>query len=256
MPDFIIIGAQRAGTTSLFNYLIQHPQILAPESKETHFFDNEFQTGKHNFERGLPWYLSFFPRRKSLKNIKKTFEATPAYIFNPLVPKKIFDVLPKVKLIAILRNPTNRALSHYFLQKRKGREKLPLLDALKSEEERLEPIIRMKDFNSKAYRHFSYKSRGIYINQIERLLKYFPRKQLLIINNENLLIKRVETLKKVFDFIGIDSKINIHNSIDLEPDNVAYYKNEVPSEVYQYLNNFFCPYNEALYKLLGEDFGW
>ncbi len=186
----------------------------------------------------------------------KTFEATPTYIFNPLVPKRIFDLLPKVKLIAILRNPTNRAISHYFMQKRKGNEKLPILEALKAEEKRLAPIIEEKDFSCKGFRHFSYKNRGIYIEQIERYLNFFPRDQLLIINSENLLTKRAETLKNIFDFIGIDSKTNIVNSIDLEPDNVAYYKSKVSPEVYEYLNSFFRPYNKALFKLLGENFGW
>ena len=256
MPEFIIIGVQKSGTTSLFNYLIQHPQILPPERKEIHFFDGEFQAGKNNFEKGIAWYQSFFSRKTSLKNNKKTFEATPVYIFNPLVPKRIFDIIPKVKLIAVLRNPTNRALSHYFMQKRKGREKLPLFSALKSEDERLEPVISKKEFNSKTFKYFSYKSRGIYINQIENYLKYFPRKQLLIINSESLLIKRVETLKKVFDFVGINSDFNINNFINIELDNVSYYENEVPFEVYEYLDNFFRPYNDALFKLIGENFGW
>ena len=253
LPDFIIIGAQKAGTTSLFSYLSQHPQILHPACKEIHFFDGDISPGENNFDKGESWYRSNFPRKKNVGANRITFEATPIYLFNPLVPKRIFDLIPKVKLIIILRNPTERALSHYFLEKRMNQESLPILEALKIEEKRLESVIKKEDYRSKAFRYHSYKSRGIYKDQIARYLKYFSRNQLLIISSEKLLNDRQNTLKQIFDFVEVDRKFEVKN---LTLHNVANHKKPIEPEVYEYLDNYFRPYNEELYKLVGENFGW
>ena len=119
-PNFLIIGAQRCGTTSLYNYLIQHPQIVPSSKKEVHFFDL-------NFHLGQSWYEKHFPEVSD--NIL-TGEASPYYIFHPLCPKRIFDYDPSVKLIVILRNPIDRAYSHYRHIVRLGHEPLKFEDAL------------------------------------------------------------------------------------------------------------------------------
>ena len=253
LPDFIIIGTQKAGTTSLYAYLCQHPQILSPASKETHFFDGDILPGEDKFEKGEPWYRSHFPRKSTLGIDKKTFEATPFYLFNPLVPKRIFDLIPKVKLIVLLRNPTERAISHFFLEQRKKRESLPILEAMMAEDSRLESIIKKKEYRDKAFRYYTYKSRGLYKEQIERYFDYFSRKQILIIDSEKLSTDTNNTLKKVFEFLDVNTKISINN---LAKHNVAQNKTQVEPEVYEYLNNYFRPRNEELYKLIGKDFGW
>jgi hypothetical protein len=253
LPDFIIIGAQKCGTTSLYKYLIQHPQILPSLKKEVHFFDGGLDPGVDNFEKGTPWYSSHFPARINMKAAQKTFEATPAYIFNPLAAKRIYDLIPQVKLIALLRNPTERAISHYFQEKRKGMESLPILEALEKEETRLETSIKAKDYKSDIFRRYSYKSRGLYRNQLDRYIEHFPLKQILIIPSEEFFARPDSSLTRVCEFIGVDKAFKIP---DLEARNVASNRHEIEPKVYEYLNNFFLPNNQALYELVGEDYGW
>lgn len=128
-PDFIIIGAQKGGTSSLFSYLKQHSQLQLPDKKEIHFFDNDYQ-------KGVNWYRSHFPM-KIFDNIK-TGEATPYYLFHPHAPQRIFQHCPKVKLIVMLRNPTDRAYSHYMMQNKRKIDPLPTFEeAIDAEESRL-----------------------------------------------------------------------------------------------------------------------
>src|ERR1041384_7789414 len=130
LPDFIIIGAQKAGTSSLFFYLAQHPQLVGSFIKEVHFFDGGMKPGIDNFAKGEPWYRAHFPLRKDLGPTHKTFEASPCYIFNPLAPIRIHDLLPDVKIVALLRNPVDRAISQYFQERRRNREPLEITEAL------------------------------------------------------------------------------------------------------------------------------
>jgi len=181
LPDFIIIGAQKSGTSSLYYYLIQHPQLLPSFRKETHFFDGGKCPSVDNFEKGQAWYRAHFPLRKNISNNQKTFEASPLYIFNPLAPRRIYDLVPEVKIIALLRNPTERAISHYFKEKRKNWESLSIYEALQEEEKRLESVIKEKDYKNDIFIHHSYKSRGLYKDQLERYLNYFPWQQILVI---------------------------------------------------------------------------
>ena len=136
LPDFIVIGCQKCATTSLYDYLIQHPNISSATEKEIHFFDS-------NYNVGITWYRSFFPTvfSKQFSKLRKekfvTGEASPMYIFNPIVSKRILSILPNVKLIAILRNPIDRAYSHYNMQVKNGYETLSFEEAIKNEEKRI-----------------------------------------------------------------------------------------------------------------------
>ncbi|HEY9295730.1 MAG TPA: sulfotransferase domain-containing protein, partial [Phormidium sp.] len=159
-PDFIIIGAQKCGTTSLYEYLIQHPQILAASKKEVHFFDL-------NFAKGVDWYRQQF-KPVSQKSI--TGEASPYYIFHPLVPQRIYQLFPQVKLIVLLRNPVERAISHYYHEVRLGFEDLGLEDAIAQEPARLEgetaKILADETYYSYNHQHYTYLSRGVYVEQL------------------------------------------------------------------------------------------
>ncbi len=141
-PDFLIIGSQRSGTTSLHAYLKQHPQIIPAIKKEIYFFDGGLDPDEDTYSKGESWYRAHFPKLKSIRKDQQVFEATPLNIFNPLAPQRIAQSIPKVKLIAILRNPTERAISHYFHEKWRGRESLAILDAFIAEEYRLETIFK------------------------------------------------------------------------------------------------------------------
>lgn len=246
LPHFIIIGAMKGGTTSLFWYLSQHPQILDRFGEEIHFFN------KH-FARGPQWYRAHFPLRKRVSTGRITGEATPQYAFNPLVPKRIHELVPGAKLIAILRNPTERAISHYFHEVKKRREPLPLLEALHAEEKRLEKILRANDFTNPVYFHASYKKRGIYWEQLRRFMQYFPARQLLVLSSEEMFSAPHETVRQIFRFLGVDENCRVR---DMKPKNVGWNRKEVAPEVYEYLNDYFSRHNQELYALLGRNFHW
>ena len=253
LPDFIIIGAQKSGTSSLYAYLGQHPQLLPSYRKEVHFFDGGSHSTTDNFEKGQAWYRAHFPSRKNMSPFSKTFEATPRYMVHPLVPKRMVDLVPEVKIIAVLRNPTERAISHYFYSKGRGRELLPIKEALQEEEKRLESVLKNKDYRNKFFRHYSYKSRGLYKMQIDRYLNYFPWQQILILSSEEFFREPDNTLRRVFDFVQVDTGFKVK---DLKHHNVANNRSAVDSDVYEYLDNYFLPHNQALYALTGSDYGW
>lgn len=248
-PNFIIIGAQRSGTSSLFSYLIQHPQIVGSVTKEVHYFD------KH-FEKGPDWYRSNFPLQL-INEHALIGEATPSYLYYPEVPQRISNLLPEVKLIAILRNPTERAISQYFYTVKNGGEDLPLMDALLAEESRIEleeagQGIAKNSKKAPSQIH-SYKQRGHYFQQLDRYWAHFPRNRVLIVESLALFRQPEETLREVFDFLGTDPDFK---PPDLAPRNSNPIRQEVPEAVYRYLDAYFAPHNERLYAALQRDLGW
>ena len=253
LPDFMIIGAMKAGTTSLFQYLSKHPDLRISVPKEVHFFDGGKNPRVDTFAKGEHWYRTHFPLRRELGSNTKVYEASPVYIFNPLAPKRIYDTIPNVKLILLLRNPTERAVSHYQHGARFNWDDLPFYEALLAEEERLKPVIEAQDYKSRTFIEYSYKSRGLYKQQIERYLEYFPREQMLILDSRDLFVQTEATVKRVFDFVGVDSQFQID---DFTTANSAPNKQKFEPHVYEYLDNYFEPHNRELYELLGEDYGW
>lgn len=254
LPDFIIIGAQKGGTTSLFDYLSQHPCLIPSSVKEVHYFDGGLTPGLDKYARGLKWYRSHFPLQDKLSCSNLTYEASPLYAFHPVVPGRIAKILPDIKLIFLLRDPVERAISHYFHEQRKGREKLPIIDAMLAEEERLQYVEQHSDYNSMGFLHFSYKSRGIYHEQIGRYWNHFSKEQLLVLESEQLFSDPMPTVAKVLDFIGV-SRQHLAKW-KWNPKNVGNNRTKVDGEVYGYLQNFFAPHNEILFDLIGENYGW
>ena len=161
LPNFIIIGAQKCGTTSLYRNLIKHPHIASALRKEVYYFDLKF--GKKN----TVWYKAYFPTvfytycMEKIRGHKLlTGEATPNYIFNPHSPKRVAHLLPQIKLIVMLRNPVDRAYSHYNMMVKKGLEQLSFEDAIKSETERLSgemnKMLADENYISHNHRVYSY----------------------------------------------------------------------------------------------------
>ena len=253
LPDFIIIGAQKTGTSSLFRYLNQHPQLRASFRKEVHFFDGGLDPDVDDFSKGQAWYRSHFPRKASVVDGQRVFEASPLYIFNPLAPKRIAESIPQAKLILVLRNPVERAISHYFHEVRRGREPLPLMEALQSEDRRLAAALEGQDFKSYEFIHYSYKSRGLYREQLARYLEHFAMEDILILSSEAMLADPRSTLRRVFEFVGVDPEFSVGN---LRPSNIGRNKEAVEPEVYAYLQDYFRAPNEELYELIGQDLGW
>lgn len=265
LPDFLIIGGQRCGTSSLYYYLTEHPSIVAASTKETHFFDE-------HFAKGLAWYQAQFPtsmQKSYVENIFKrgfiTGEGTPYYILYPHTPRRVAEILPKAKIIALLRNPVDRAYSQHWIELRGGFETLSFEEAIKSEEERLagelDKMMQDETYYSFGYRHHSYLTRGRYIEQLERWLNYFPKGQILVLKSEDLYSNPTAVLKQTFEFLGLPSgDLNKEYKNYRRPDKKGY-KNKVKTPkmdtaTRNHLVDYFKPYNTLLYELLGADFGW
>jgi hypothetical protein len=256
MPDFIIIGPARCGTTSLYHYLIKHPGIFPSFSKEVHFFDL-------NFDRGIAWYRAHFPTflyRYYVEEIRKedfmTGEASPYYICYPHAPKRIFGIIPQVKLITLLRNPVDRAYSHYYRNVRRGLETLSFEDATEKEEERtrgeMEKMIQDESYHSVNHRRYSYLSMGIYVDQLKTWLSFFPKRQLLVLKSEDFFLDPVKGLTRVIEFLNLPS----WELKDYRQYEVGHYPNEMSPTTRRRLIEYFEPHNRRLYDFLGVNFGW
>ena len=255
-PEFIIIGAQKGGTTSLYRYLNRHPQVLRAKLKELQFFT-------HNYHYGVNWYRACFPSKwqRELKSnsIQKNVisgEASPLYMYHPKVAERIAEMIPQVKLIALLRNPTNRAISHYYHMVRIKRENLPLPEAIAQEEKRLSDIGNKSLDNPHAPNYalatFAYVARGRYIEQLERFAQYFKKDQMLILSSERFFSDSQAQYNKVLEFLGLDN-----NELSrIKAENPGSYKKDNNAQIKEQLNKYFKPYNQRLYEFLGEDLGW
>ena len=199
LPGFVVIGAQKAGTSTLYNLLIRHPQVGEAERKEIHYFD----TG---YERGVRWYRSRFPFKKAGRRM--TGEASPYYLYHPHAPRRMRSLLPEARLIALLRNPVDRAYSHYQHNRRHGREPLPFQEAIAREPERLEGelerMIGDPSYYSFAHQHYSYLDRGGYHEQLERFTEYFSREKMLVLKSERFFQDTAEVWREVLDFLDLD----------------------------------------------------
>jgi len=247
----LIIGAQKAGTSSLHAWLSEHPQILPPFEKEVHFFDDGNQPAQNNFEKGLPWYKAHFPLAVADQNI--SFETSPLYLFHPLAAQRIKSALPKARLVVVLRNPTERAISHYFHSCRNGVESLSLEEALAIEDSRLMQESSSEGSSGFSFVRHSYRSRGRYAEQIKRYLDHFSREQLLIVESEQLFADPVACLSDIFEFAGVDSGFS---PTKLAARNVSTNRDEVSDATYSSLRTYFEPYNQELYQLIGKKFNW
>lgn len=249
VPDFLIIGAQKCGTTSLYNYLIQHPQIIPALYKEVHFFDI-------NFEKGLDWYRRQFPLLlESSKKWRITGEASPYYIFHPHTPKRVFQIMPKTKLIVLLRNPADRAYSHYHHQVRMGTESLSFNEAIKKEKSRLKSeimkMLKDENYHSLPYQYYSYLARGRYVEQLKTWMNLFPMEQFLILKSEDFYSNPAIVFHRVLDFLELPR----FELKQYTKDNTGDYL-KLDLQLRNDLLAYFKPYNRQLYKCLGIDFNW
>ncbi len=255
LPGFIIIGAQRCGTTSLFNYLTQHPDVYPSCPKEVQYFSNYY--GK-----GMSWYRSHFPLAWHKRYIERngsqgfiTGEATPYYLAHPYAPRRAAEAVPQSKLIVLLRNPVDRAYSHYHYEVKMGAETLSFEDAIDTEEERLSAEVD-KMFEDDSYRsfnfqHFTYLSRGIYVDQLERWTEFFNREQILVLGSETFYEDPPTTLKQVLEFLNLaDWRFR-----DYKKFNIGHYS-EMDTRVKERLEAYFEPHNQRLYEFLDMDFDW
>ena len=265
LPDFIIIGGTKCGTTSLYDFIVHHPDIEAARAKELVYWSDPIKAG-------LNFYRANFPL--SSKKRCLTGEADPTYFDYPGVPAQMKAALPNVKLIVILRDPVERAYSYYHDSHRDGNgdpgdtfEK-----ALKQEEarrklaERAHRIISSiyddndkkaaanvnMDYLLQCVRTFRpYTAYGHYADHLEKWFEHYPKEQFLILSTTDLKRNRQTVLDEVYDFLGVRP----HAMGDAPNLNVGRYE-PIKEETRCMLAEHFAPYNERLYRMVGRDFGW
>lgn len=179
LPNFLVIGALKAGTTSLWTYLRAHPEVFMPEEKELRFFVEQ-----HNWHRGRAWYESHFEPAGGARAVG---EASPSYTIStsyPGVPGRIAGLIPGAKLLYVMRHPVERMRSHYLQRVADGTETRPV---------------------EEAFRHnLDYIHTSRYAFQLEPYLEHFPLDRILLITSEDLRDHRVETVRRAFEFLGVD----------------------------------------------------
>jgi hypothetical protein len=200
LPSFLIIGAQKAGTSSLFSYLSQHPAILGSFIKEVQFFTRRYHWGV----RG---YRACFPKAQSINNggPYQCGESTPFYLFDEQAPDRIRTLIPNIKLIAMLREPVERAYSHHKHCIRHGLEKRSFEEAVEADLDRYNRhgIARCPGEPTHSYRHHSYVRRGFYDLQLERWFQRFPKENILCMRAEDFFADPANETSKVVKFLGL-----------------------------------------------------
>ncbi len=251
-PGFLIVGAMKAGTTFLHTCLAGHPSCVCAMEKEVHFFDN-------NYHRGQRWYRSRFPIRGWMESRRQrpllAGEATPYYLYHPLSPQRAHDTCPKAKIIVLLRNPVDRAYSHYQQNVRAGFEKLSFPEAIAAEPDRLrgkEDRLRADPgYYSMAHQTFSYCARGEYAPQVARWVESFGAERVLVVQSETLWADPERTHARVLRFLDLEA----HAPPGFRPRNRGRYA-PMDDRTRRRLDAEFAPSNEELFSLLGERFEW
>ncbi len=247
LVNFLIVGTQKGGTTALAQFLSVHPQIYMAPCKEVHFFDFDqsyYLSDKQtvNYDR----YHSFFP---SYEQQKAVGEATPIYMYFPWIAERIHTYNPNMKLIVMLRHPGERAYSQYQMELARGWEWLPFSLAI-----RLEPLrLKLQSYNlteRSSLRTHSYLKRGLYTKQIENLLRFFPRQNILFLLSEELKHSHQQTLKRVYQFLDVDDSVNAPPPQAVLSGN---YQKPMSKADKAYLQNYFSQEIDKLEAILSID---
>lgn len=255
-PDFLIVGAQRSGTTSLYRYLSRHPAVLPVLfGKGVHYFD----TG---FDRGPAWYRAHFPtasrrarvaRREGVEPVSG--EGSPYYLFHPLAPERVAATIPDVRIVVVLRDPVARAYSHYNHERARGFEDLSFEDAIAAEPERLageDTRIRHEPgYRSSSHQHHSYVARGMYLEQLERWRAVVGPDRILILLSEELFADPDAIYRRTLSFLGVPER----SLASYERANSRAYP-PMPERVEATLRERFAEPNRALAASLGRPLPW
>jgi hypothetical protein len=248
-----VIGAQKAGTTALFDYLLQNPALDGCKYKEAHYFDVSWGKGDR-------WYAAQFPLkpRWRLRDRSRSLligEATPGYLFDPRIPARLHSYAPDARLVVVLRDPVRRALSHYHEARAIGAEELTFEAALAAEPGRLAgELERMRaepTYTSSRRMLYSYVERGFYLRQIEWWLERYAREQLLVIVSEDLRDEPLVEVRRVEGHLGAPAWA----ATSFPTVNARSYEGMAPALELR-LAETFAGENERLYAFLGRDLGW
>lgn len=238
LPDFVILGTQRGGTSSLYQWLCAHPAFDPPLRKEIHYFDV-------HYHKGTRWYRAHFP---FAQRGRITGEASPYMLFHPLAPARAARDLPtSTRFIVLLRNPVERAISHYWLSRNSMTwEKETLERGIELESQRLAAEIPKVLRGERSFGHatFSYVARGEYASQLRRWFDAVGRERILVLESEKL--NREPEGSGVLQWLGLDP----HSAPFPAVNRTARFA-ESPPEVIARLQEHFAPYNCELFELLG-----
>ncbi|BCJ55176.1 hypothetical protein Asp14428_66510 [Actinoplanes sp. NBRC 14428] len=259
LPDFLVIGTKRGGTTSLWRYLIQHPLVprLFPawNTKTSHYFEE-------NWHRGEAWYRSHFPTRRQRDALErrhggpsKVGEAAPLYMFHPPTAGRVAELMPDARMIVLLRDPVERAYSHWKERRGEGVEPLDFADALAAEQERTagerDRLLADPSYFSRPYDWYTYRARGRYLEHLEPWLDRFDRSQLLFVASETFYREPAATYARVLEFIGLPAyELPAYDVFNDRP------SRGMDGAVRGELAAYFRPYNAALADRLGMTFDW
>jgi hypothetical protein len=234
LPDFVVIGAPKCGTTFFYHLLSKHPQVVPAVFKEPHFFDLLF-------DEGIEWYRQcFLPSRQENGRRTITGEGTPGYLFHPHAAERMAEIIPQARLIALLRNPVDRMYSDYHHGARNRQRH-------RTFEEIVEACLDAP--------HRKFLSRNIYVDHLVRWSKFFDREQMLVLKSEDFFEHPQGTLKLVLDSLDLPSwEPEASNLSDKR--NAGKYERRMDPALRRRLEEFFEPHNQRLYEYLGEDFGW
>ncbi len=254
-PTYLIIGAAKCGTSSLHEYLMQHPCVGKVLTKQLHFFDRYFERGTDWYKVCLPFVWNKFYVEHYLKKNFATGEATAHYINHPSAPKRVAEILPNVKIIVMLRNPVDRAYSHYQMEFNNKNEDLSFEDAISEEPNRIkgeiEKLEKDSSYYSKNFPHRAYIDSSKYVNQLEKWSEYFPIEQFHFVKTEDFKINPSKIYNETLEFL------------DLPKHELGEYK-KIRERKYEKMSDttkkdlleFFKPYNDRLYKMTGKNFQW
>lgn len=249
LPDAVIIGAQKSGTTSLYHHLTAHPGVVASRTKEVHFFDV-------NFRRGLGWYRYHFPPSRTQPPEGVWLESSPYYLFHPCVPQRMRERLPGARLIVMLRDPVSRAYSHYWHERSRGRELLSFADALAAEAARLDgaeaDLAAGRVRYSYNHQRYSYFARGLYARQIRRWLDHFPAEQFLFVDSGVFFSQPETEMARITDFLGLERR----TGLPLPRANVGRYDADIDPDTAARLRAAYAEHDEELARLTGRRFSW
>lgn len=250
-PDFIIGGLPKCGTTSIYGYLTSHPQILTAVEKEINFFS-------HFFHRGLDYYYAHFPAIQN--NNYLTGEATPSYFFWAN-PQGIFQLFPNIKLIFLLRNPVDRAISSFYLVRNLGIGQNSLEETFQFSIKRLKERLKLdllrvqnKNFSNDFFLKqisLMHTIPSVYIYFIKKWMTVFPKEQILILKSEEFYSNPSATMKQVHRFLNLpDYQLTEYRNYN--PGSYSL----ISDKLRQQLVEFFHPYNQELEEYLGMEFNW
>ena len=249
LPDFLVIGGKRCGTTTLYEFLRQHPSISNPPFDHMGFFDD-------NYRLGIDYYRSFFPIKNKRNDLMLNYDVTTSYLANPHVPERMHKHMPNVKLIILLRNPTTRAWSEYNSNLRTNKNLGTFESYIENEFDDLKNYNFFDKVNKNDYELTdptkNFLKKGLYVYYLKKWFNLFPKKNFLILPTEIFAENENYVFKKIFEFLDLSN----HEIKNLKRMEKVTYRNTLNPETKIKLDKFFVSPNKELFQIIDQKFDW